>query len=74
MEGLYALLRKIIRNQKKIIKEQKKQTRLLNELTINNHSSEVIIDGKETGKIMLRATDEIFVNGEQVAKETSNYI
>lgn len=29
MEGLYALLRKIIRNQKKIIQEQKKQTKIL---------------------------------------------
>lgn len=74
MEGLYALLRKIIRNQKKIIQEQKKQTRLLNKLFENKRSSRVIIDGKETGKIMLCGSDEVQINAKRVANATSNYI
>lgn len=74
MEGLYALLRKIIRNQKKIIQEQKKQTRLLNESVQSKKKfSKVAIDGK-TGEITLDATNELYINGKEVATAASKQL
>lgn len=66
MEGLYALLRKIIRN-------QKKQTRLLNESVQDKRKfSKVAIDG-ETGEIKLGATNALYINGKEVGNAASKY-
>lgn len=41
MEGLYTLLREILRNQKKIIKEQKKQTKILQAIESSKEQEKV---------------------------------
>lgn len=74
MEGIYALLRKIIRNQKKIIQEQKKQTRLLNESVQDKRKiSKVAIDG-ETGEITLDTANKLYINGKEVAAASAKQL